>query len=142
MRYFQVGPESILNKVLTSPETGLKIARSDLQLLLEPQHFRDGILIAKCVASMLTMHWQSTDVTIKEESPTLASVVDQSNGKNQTSEDSSSKAKKNSKVGNGFEISSSVTKMTSNVAGTQRPNFQILFKGYFLWSHFHLAAKS
>ena len=43
-----------------------------LQLLLEPYHFQEGLLVAKCVASMLTMHWQSSDVKIKEESPTLA----------------------------------------------------------------------
>lgn len=76
------------------------------------------------------MHWQSTDVTIKEESPTLASVVDQSNGaKNQSQEQEAGQ-----KVGNGFDISSSVTKMTSNNAAIslyQKPNFQIpLLKGY------------
>ena len=37
-------------------------------------------MVIKCVASMLTMHWQSLDVEVKEESPTLASVVDNNNG--------------------------------------------------------------
>ena len=56
---------------------------------LIPRHFLQGPhtgvsgqLRAMCVASMLTMHWQSTDIVIKEESPTLASVVDASDQKN------------------------------------------------------------
>ena len=98
---FQVGENSAKYKVLTSPTTGLKVARTDLRLLLEPNHFRDGLLIAKCIASMFTMHWQSTDISIKEESPTLASVVDHSNGaKNETEMGASTK----NKVGTGFNI--------------------------------------
>lgn len=68
------------NKVLTSPTTSLKTTQSILALPLGAHHFQGGNLVAKCVASMLTMHWQSADVTIKEESPTLASVVDNANG--------------------------------------------------------------
>ena len=50
---------------------------------------------------MFTMHWQSTDISIKEESPTLASVVDHSNGaKNETEMGASTK----NKVGTGFNI--------------------------------------
>jgi len=97
----RVGENSAKYKVLTSPTTGLKVARTDLRLLLEPNHFRNGLLIAKCIASMFTMHWQSTDISIKEESPTLASVVDHSNGaKNETEIGASTK----NKVGTGFNI--------------------------------------
>ena len=96
-----MGENSAKYKVLTSPTTGLKVARTDLRLLLEPNHFRNGLLIAKCIASMFTMHWQSTDISIKEESPTLASVVDHSNGaKNETEMGASTK----NKVGTGFNI--------------------------------------
>ncbi len=109
---FQIGPKSVNYKILTSPSTGLKIARSDLELQLEPHHFRDGLLNAKCVASMLTNHWQSTDIYIKEESPTLASVVDHSNGVKNVTADTSSEANSaaaksatSKKVGGGFDIS-------------------------------------
>ena len=105
---FQVGENSAKYKVLTSPTTGLKVACTDLRLLLEPYHFRDGLLIAKCIASMFTMHWQSTDISIKEESPTLASVVDHSNGaKNETEMGASTK----NKVGTGFK-DEDLTKLT------------------------------
>jgi hypothetical protein len=77
---FQVGPKFVENRVLTSPDTGLKVSESRLKLPIAAQHFQEGYLSAKCVASMLTMHWQSADVIIKEESPTLASVLDHSNG--------------------------------------------------------------
>ena len=96
-----MGIESAKYKVLTSPSTGLKVARSDLKLLLESYHFRDGLLIAKCIASMFTMHWQSTDINIKEESPTLASVVDHSNGAKNETETAKSAS---NKVGTGFNI--------------------------------------
>ena len=96
-----MGTNSATSKVLTSPSTGLKVARSDLQLLLEPYHFRNGLLIAKCIASMFTMHWQSTDINIKEESPTLASVVDHSNGAKNETETAKSAS---NKVGTGFNI--------------------------------------
>ena len=110
-----MGPEKTKHKVLTSPSTGLKVAQSELKLLLKPHHFQKGLLVAKCVASMLTMHWQSSDIKIKEESPTLASVVDHSNGsgKNATSTSSQEKtellhSKKSSapstSVGSGFNI--------------------------------------
>ena len=112
-----MGPEKTKYKVLTSPSTGLKVAQSELKLLLKPHHFQKGLLVAKCVASMLTMHWQSSDIKIKEESPTLASVVDHSNGsgsKNATSSTSSQEktellhSKKSSapstSVGSGFNI--------------------------------------
>ena len=109
-----MGPEKTKYKVLTSPSTGLKVAQSELKLLLKPHHFQKGLLVAKCVASMLTMHWQSSDIKIKEESPTLASVVDHSNGsgKNATSTSSQEKTellhKKSSapstSVGSGFNI--------------------------------------
>lgn len=36
-------------------------------------------MVGKCVASMLTMFWQSLDVTLKEESPTLAASVVENN---------------------------------------------------------------
>ena len=90
-------PTSVRYKILTSASTGLKVARSDLKLLLEPFHFQNGLLTAKCVASMLTNHWQSTDVNIKEESPTLASVVE--NGAKNDSQ-----MAKSTKVGSGFNI--------------------------------------
>ena len=61
--------------VLTSRETGLLTAQSTLRLKLERHHFVKGHLNGKCVASILTMHWQSLDVRIKEESPQIASVV-------------------------------------------------------------------
>ena len=78
------------NKIIVSPETRLQTSKSLLSLLLKPKHFiqRDGVnngvsgqLRAKCLASMLTMHWQSEDIVITEESPTLASVVDSSDKK-------------------------------------------------------------
>lgn len=97
-------------------------AKSTLEVLLEPYHFQDGLLVAKCIASMFTMHWQSSDIKIKEESPTLASVVDHSNGsKNATNaapKTETETSKKNSKkstpsVGGTFNIpvtSGSVTR--------------------------------
>ena len=78
------------HKIIISPETRLQTSRSLLSLPLKPKHFiqRDvvnngvsGQLRAKCLASMLTMHWQSEDIVITEESPTLASVVDSSDKK-------------------------------------------------------------
>ena len=51
-------------------------------------------MVAKCVASMLTNHWQSSAINIKEESPTLASVVENGHAKNETE----------SKVGKGFNL--------------------------------------
>ena len=78
------------HKIIISPETRLQTSRSLLSLPLKPKHFiqRDGVnngvsgqLRAKCLASMLTMHWQSEDIVITEESPTLASVVDSSDKK-------------------------------------------------------------
>ena len=68
------------------------MAKSQLQLKLEPHHFHEGVLVAKCVASMLTNHWQSSAINIKEESPTLASVVE-NGAKNETE-----------KVGKGFNL--------------------------------------
>ena len=70
------------------------MAKSQLQLKLEPHHFHEGLLVAKCVASMLTNHWQSSAINIKEESPTLASVVENGHAKNETE----------SKVGKGFNL--------------------------------------
>ena len=71
--------------MITDKETRLQTSKSVLTLPLKPKHFRQrssandkvsGQLRAKCLASMLTMHWQSEDIVITEESPTLASVVD------------------------------------------------------------------
>ena len=95
---FQVGPESFSYSILTSSSTGLKVAKSQLQLKLEPHHFHEGLLVAKCVASMLTNHWQSSAINIKEESPTLASVVE-NGAKNETE----------SKVGKGFNLPAPVS---------------------------------
>ena len=123
---FQVGENSAKYKVLTSPTTGLKVARTDLRLLLEPNHFRNGLLIAKCIASMFTMHWQSTDISIKEESPTLASVVDHSNGaKNETEMGASTK----NKVGTGFNIPA--TSGSTNLLHAKGENIQ--YKYYLLY---------
>ena len=78
------------NKIIVSPETRLQTSKSFISLPLKPKHFiqRNGVnngvsgqLRAKCLASMLTMHWQSEDIVIMEESPTLASVVDSSDKK-------------------------------------------------------------
>ena len=96
--FFQVGPESFSYSILTSSSTGLKVAKSQLQLKLEPHHFHQGLLVAKCVASMLTNHWQSSAINIKEESPTLASVVE-NGAKNETE----------SKVGKGFNLPAPVS---------------------------------
>ena len=74
----QVSKSSAKQRVITQPSK-LLTTRSELRLPLSTKHFQDGQLRAKCVASMLTMHWQSLDVTVKEESPTLASVVDKTN---------------------------------------------------------------
>ena len=38
-------------------------------------------MVGKCLASMLTMYWQSRDVLLKEESPTLAASVVETNSK-------------------------------------------------------------
>ena len=88
---FQIDKHSIVkHKIIISPETRLQTSKSLLSLPLKPKHFiqRDGVnngvsgqLRAKCLASMLTMHWQSEDIVITEESPTLASVVDSSDKK-------------------------------------------------------------
>ena len=76
--------------MITDKETRLQTSKSVLTLPLKPKHFRQrssvngkvsGQLRAKCLASMLTMHWQSEDIVITEESPTLASVVDASDKK-------------------------------------------------------------
>ena len=76
--------------MITDKETRLQTSKSVLTLPLKPKHFRQrssvndkvsGQLRAKCLASMLTMHWQSEDIVITEESPTLASVVDSSDKK-------------------------------------------------------------
>ena len=68
----------------TSKSTGLISTLSRLTLPIKPRHFRseDGHLAVKCLASMLTMHWQSLDVRIAEESPTLlaASIFDEEDG--------------------------------------------------------------
>ena len=81
------------HRVITSPETRLQTSKSVLSLPLKPKHFLQresvnngvsGQLRAKCLASMLTMHWQSEDIVITEESPTLASVVDSSDKKKNT----------------------------------------------------------
>ena len=83
------------HRVITSPETRLQTSKSILSLPLKPKHFlqrqregdKNGVsgqLRAKCLASMLTMHWQSEDIVITEESPTLASVVDYSDKKKNT----------------------------------------------------------
>ena len=85
----------VKHQVITSPETRLQTSKSVLTLPLKPKHFlqRDGAdngvsgkLRAKCLASMLTMHWQSEDIVITEESPTLASVVDSSDKKKNTTD--------------------------------------------------------
>ena len=88
---FQIDNTSIVkNKIIVSPETRLQTSNSLISLPLKPKHFiqRNGVnngvsgqLRAKCLASMLTMHWQSEDIVIMEESPTLASVVDSSDKK-------------------------------------------------------------
>ena len=79
--------------MITSPETRLQTSKSVLSLPLKPKHFLQrenadsavsGQLRAKCLASMLTMHWQSEDIVIREESPTLASVVDSADKKKNT----------------------------------------------------------
>ena len=79
-----------MHEVITDKETRLQTSKSVLTLPLKPKHFRQrtsvndkvsGQLRAKCLASMLTMHWQSEDIVITEESPTLASVVDSSDKK-------------------------------------------------------------
>ena len=44
--------------------------------------FREGDMVGKCLASVLTMFWQSRDVLLKEESPTLAASVRDTNSSN------------------------------------------------------------
>ena len=39
-------------------------------------------MVGKCLASMLTMYWQSKDILMKEESPTLAASVVETNSNN------------------------------------------------------------
>ena len=39
-------------------------------------------MVGKCLASMLTMYWQSRDILLKEESPTLAASVVETNSNN------------------------------------------------------------
>lgn len=63
-------PKFIQSHSERSP-SGLLSTISVLNLPLKAHHFRVGRLHAKCVASMLTMHWQSLDVESLEESPTL-----------------------------------------------------------------------
>lgn len=46
-------------KVISSEATGLLTTQSDLSLPLAVTHFHKGHLTAKCLASLLTMHWQS-----------------------------------------------------------------------------------
>ena len=106
--------------VITSPETRLQTSKSVLTLPLKPKHFLQraggsngvsGHLRAKCLASMLTMHWQSEDIVITEESPTLASVVDSSDKKKNSTGMSKLggdiKYNKNKKVDSNFDITSS-----------------------------------
>ena len=97
--------------MITSPETRLQTSKSTLTLPLKPKHFLqrpgvtdDGIsgqLRAKCLASMLTMHWQSNEIVITEESPTLASVVDASDKKKNNT------GSTNNKVDRSFDAASS-----------------------------------
>ena len=56
---------------------------------------RDGHMVGKCLASMLTMFWQSRDVLLKEESPTLAASVVETNAKS----NSTSKVRPRNKIG-------------------------------------------
>ena len=39
-------------------------------------------MVGKCLANMLTMYWQSRDILLKEESPTLAASVVETNSNN------------------------------------------------------------
>lgn len=71
----QLDKKHTLQEVITLPSK-LLTTKSTLKVPIISDHFKAGQLRAKCVASMLTMHWQSEDVVLKEESPTLASVVD------------------------------------------------------------------
>ena len=52
-------------------------------------------MVGKCLASMLTMFWQSRDVLLKEESPTLAASVVETNAKS----NSTSKVRPRNKIG-------------------------------------------
>ena len=106
--------------MITDKETRLQTSKSVLTLPLKPKHFRQrssvndkvsGQLRAKCLASMLTMHWQSEDIVITEESPTLASVVDSSDKKKNATMDTNKEdggSESASSSGN-FNLSTSLT---------------------------------
>ncbi|XP_071747493.1 uncharacterized protein [Lepeophtheirus salmonis] len=77
----------------TAQNSGLITSTSVLSLHLQPMHFPNGRLTGKCVASILTMHWQSLDIDIKEEHPKAASVLsgDDDENKGVVEEDESGK---------------------------------------------------
>ena len=54
-----------------------------------PFCYRDGHMVGKCLASMLTMYWQSRDILLKEESPTLAASVVETNSNNKSNKSTS-----------------------------------------------------
>ncbi len=72
-------------------------SESRLRLPLRRRHFKRGRVGAKCVASMLTMHWQSADAVAVEERPaTLAKAAEEDEendvvGRKQEEEEASSK---------------------------------------------------
>lgn len=68
---FQIANPKFIQSHSERSPSGLLSTISVLNLPLKAHHFRVGRLHAKCVASMLTMHWQSLDVESLEESPTL-----------------------------------------------------------------------
>jgi len=74
-------PELVKHHVTKSPVSGLLTSHATLTLPVRQKHFRDGHMVGKCLASMLTMFWQSRDVLLKEESPTLAASVVETNAK-------------------------------------------------------------
>lgn len=125
------------HEVITDKETRLQTSKSVLTLPLKPKHFRQrtsvndkvsGQLRAKCLASMLTMHWQSEDIVITEESPTLASVVDSSDkkknatidtnkedGGKESASSSGTSSKTSFATRNGISLSPTITSSSKNL---------------------------
>lgn len=85
----------MVKSVMASPVTGLLTTRAELQLQLKQQHFHKGQLSAKCLASILTMHWQSQDIRVMEETPaTLAAASSSSKAKDESKDQPSDQATK------------------------------------------------
>jgi len=75
-------PELVMHSVTKSPVSGLLTSYATLTVPVRQKHFREGHMVGKCLANMLTMYWQSRDILLKEESPTLAASVVETNSNN------------------------------------------------------------